>query len=68
MRRFPAAVELVLGLVLIAHAILAFTKMRWVTGLLEVIAGIALALASRAPATVVTAVPGTAAPADARPI
>ena len=68
MRRLPSAVELVLGLLLIAHAILAFTKWRWVTGLLEVIAGVALALASRAPATVVTAVPRSTAPADARPI
>jgi uncharacterized membrane protein HdeD (DUF308 family) len=47
MRRLPAMVELVLGLLLLAHAILAFTKWRWVTGLLEVVCGVALVMASR---------------------
>jgi hypothetical protein len=50
MRRLPAVVELVLGLLLLAHAVLAFTKLRWVTGLLEVVCGLALVLASRAAA------------------
>ena len=48
MRRLPSALELVLGLLLIAHAVLAFTKWRWVTGLLELVCGAALVLASRA--------------------
>ena len=47
MRRLPSMVELVLGVLLVAHAILAFTKWRWVTGLLEVVCGVALVLASR---------------------
>lgn len=47
MRRLPTMVELVLGLLLIAHAVLAFTKWRWVTGLLELVCGAALVLASR---------------------
>jgi hypothetical protein len=36
--RLPGLVALVVGLVIIAHAVLAFTKLRWVTGLLELIA------------------------------
>ena len=55
MRRLPSAVELVLGLVLLAHAVLAFTKWRWVTGLLELVCGVALVLASRSHAPHVTA-------------
>ena len=51
MRRLPAMVELVLGLLLLAHAVLAFTKWRWVTGLLEVVCGVALILASRSVAS-----------------
>jgi hypothetical protein len=47
MRRLPTMVELVLGLLLMAHAVLAFTKWRWVTGLLELVCGAALVLASR---------------------
>ena len=37
-RRYALAAAAVMGAVLIAHSILAFTKMRWVTGLLELIA------------------------------
>jgi hypothetical protein len=36
--RVPGLVALVVGFVLIAHAVLAFTKHRWVTGLVELIA------------------------------
>jgi hypothetical protein len=36
--RTVRAVALITALVVLAHAILAFTKMRWVTGLLEVVA------------------------------
>lgn len=36
-RRYALATAAVMGGVLIAHSILAFTKMRWVTGLLELI-------------------------------
>jgi hypothetical protein len=37
-RRYALVAAAVMGGVLIAHSILAFTKMRWVTGLLELIA------------------------------
>ena len=37
-RRYALAAAAVMGGVLIAHSILAFTKMRWVTGLLELLA------------------------------
>ena len=37
-RRYALAVAAVMGGVLVAHSILAFTKMRWVTGLLELLA------------------------------
>ena len=37
-RRYALAAAAVMGGVLVAHSILAFTKMRWVTGLLELIA------------------------------
>ena len=50
MRRLPSVAELVLGLLLLAHAVLAFTKWRWVTGLLELVCGVALVLASRSAA------------------
>ena len=36
-RRYALAAAAVMGGVLIAHSILAFTKLRWVTGLLELI-------------------------------
>ena len=36
--RTAGLVALLVGLVLIAHAVLAFTKLRWVTALLELIA------------------------------
>lgn len=36
--RYAGLAALIIGLVLIAHAVLAFTKIRWVTGLLELIA------------------------------
>jgi predicted MFS family arabinose efflux permease len=41
-RRYALATAAVMGGVLIAHSILAFTKLRWVTGLLEVIAAAVL--------------------------
>lgn len=41
-RRYALAAAAVMGAVLIAHSILAFTKMRWVTGLLELIAAAVL--------------------------
>jgi hypothetical protein len=37
-RRYALVAAAVMGAILIAHSILAFTKLRWVTGLLEVIA------------------------------
>lgn len=37
-RRYALVAAAVMAGVLIAHSILAFTKMRWVTGLLELIA------------------------------
>jgi hypothetical protein len=37
-RRYALTAAAVLGGVLVAHSVLAFTKMRWVTGLLEIIA------------------------------
>lgn len=36
--RYPGLIALVVAIVVVAHAILAFTKLRWVTGLLELIA------------------------------
>ena len=59
MRRLPSTVELVLGLVLIAHAVLAFTKWRWVTGILELVCGVALALAARSVAPAPVTVDGS---------
>jgi len=41
-RRYPLAAAAVMGGVLIAHSILAFTKLRWVTGLLELVAAAVL--------------------------
>jgi len=41
-RRYALAAAAVMGGVLIAHSILAFTKMRWVTGLLELLAAAVL--------------------------
>ena len=41
-RRYALAAAAVTGGVLIAHGILAFTKLRWVTGLLELIAAAVL--------------------------
>lgn len=41
-RRYALATAAVMGGILIAHSILAFTKMRWVTGLLELIAAAVL--------------------------
>jgi hypothetical protein len=40
--RYAGLAALILALVLIAHAILAFTKLRWVTALLELIAAAVL--------------------------
>jgi hypothetical protein len=40
--RLPGLIALVVGIVLIAHAALAFTKLRWVTGLLELVAAAVL--------------------------
>jgi hypothetical protein len=37
-RGVAGLVALIVGLAVLAHAVLAFTKIRWVTGLLEVIA------------------------------
>ena len=41
-RRYALVAAAVVAGVLIAHSILAFTKMRWVTGLLELIAAAVL--------------------------
>lgn len=41
-RRYALAAAALMGVVLIAHSILAFTKMRWVTGLLELLAAAVL--------------------------
>ena len=41
-RRYALVAAAVMAGVLIAHSILAFTKMRWVTGLLELIAAAVL--------------------------
>lgn len=41
-RRYALVTAAVMAGVLIAHSILAFTKMRWVTGLLELIAAAVL--------------------------
>lgn len=41
-RRYALVAAAVMGGVLVAHSILAFTKMRWVTGLLELIAAAVL--------------------------
>ena len=40
--RLPATVALLVGFLLLAHAVLAFTKWRWVTGALEVVAAAVL--------------------------
>lgn len=40
--RLPAAVALLFGFLLAAHAVLAFTKWRWVTGALELVAAVVL--------------------------
>jgi hypothetical protein len=40
--RFAGLTALIVGLVLIAHAALAFTKNRWVTGLVELVAAAVL--------------------------
>ena len=37
MTRYLGIASLILAIVLIAHAVLAFTKLRWVTALLELI-------------------------------
>ena len=41
-RRYALAAAAVTGGVLVAHSVLAFTKLRWVTGLLELIAAAVL--------------------------
>ena len=41
-RRYALVAAAVMGGILIAHSVLAFTKMRWVTGLLELIAAAVL--------------------------
>lgn len=41
-RRYALAAAAVMGGVLIAHSILAFTKLRWVTGVLEIAAAAVL--------------------------
>ena len=41
-RRYALVAAAVTGGVLIAHSVLAFTKMRWVTGLLELVAAAVL--------------------------
>ena len=41
-RRYALAAAAVMGGILVAHSILAFTKLRWVTGLLELIAAAVL--------------------------
>lgn len=41
-QRLTTAVVFVLGLVLIAHAVLALTKKRWVTCLLEIVVALVL--------------------------
>jgi hypothetical protein len=38
LNRYAGIAALLVGFVLIAHAVLAFTKLRWVTALLELIA------------------------------
>ena len=40
--RYAGIAALILAIVLIAHAVLAFTKLRWVTALLELIAAAVL--------------------------
>ena len=46
---FPSWLGPLMALVLIAHGVLAFTKMRWVTGLVELVGAIVLFLAARRP-------------------
>lgn len=40
--RYAGLAAVIVGIVLIAHAVLAFTKLRWVTALLELIAAAVL--------------------------
>lgn len=40
--RYPMLAALVIAIVLLAHSVTAFYKLRWVTGLLEVVAALVL--------------------------
>jgi threonine/homoserine/homoserine lactone efflux protein len=42
MNRYAGYAGLIMGIALLAHAALAFSKNRWVTGLLEIVAAIVL--------------------------
>lgn len=61
-RRYALVAAAVMAGVLIAHSILAFTKMRWVTGLLELIAAAVLLWQVVAFRREVAAAPGARAP------
>ena len=37
---FPSMIGVVMGALLLAHSVVAFQKWRWVTGLLEAVAGL----------------------------